>query len=140
VVDADREEMIDPFDARVAKRMKVEAEEELGDYFDRRLILGSAAEVERVWSMADKILQPARFSTSPILLEIILFLKFKNEYWDKRTVAKAISLVQEEDSNERYDKEIAQFWLIERRGRLKQAGVKRKWSLFCVVDFTDNEY
>jgi hypothetical protein len=27
VVDVDREEMVDPFDARVAKRMKVEAEE-----------------------------------------------------------------------------------------------------------------
>jgi hypothetical protein len=37
VVDVDREEMIDPFDARVAKRMKVEAEEELGEY----LIVGS---------------------------------------------------------------------------------------------------
>jgi hypothetical protein len=45
VVDADREEMIDPFDARVAKRMNVEAEEELGDNFDCRFILGSAAEV-----------------------------------------------------------------------------------------------
>jgi hypothetical protein len=75
-------------------------------------ILGSAAEVERVWSMADKILQLARFSTSPYLLEVIFFLKFNNKYWDKRTVAKAISLAQEEDSNERCDKEIAQFGLL----------------------------
>jgi hypothetical protein len=111
-VDADREEMIDPFDARVANRMKVETEEELGDYFDCRFILGSAAEVERVCSMADKILQLARFSTSPYLLEVILSLKFNNKYLDKRTVAKAIRLVQEEDSNERYDKEIAQFGLL----------------------------
>jgi hypothetical protein len=74
-------------------------------------ILGSAAEAER-GSMADKILQPARFSTSPYLLEVILFLNFNNKYWEKRTVAKAISLVQEEDSHERYDKEIAQFGLL----------------------------
>jgi hypothetical protein len=62
--------------------------------------------------MADKILQPARFSTSPYLLEVIHFLKFNNKYWDKRTVSKAISLVQEEDFNERYDKELAQFGLL----------------------------
>jgi hypothetical protein len=56
----------------------------------------------------------ARFSTtgSHIVLEVILLLKFNNNYWDKRTVAKAISLVQEEDSNERYDKENAQFGLL----------------------------
>jgi hypothetical protein len=69
VVDADREEMIDPFDARVAKRMKVETEEELGDGFDCRLILGSAAEVERVRSMADKILQ------LPASVLVLLFLR-----------------------------------------------------------------
>jgi hypothetical protein len=69
VVDVDREEMIDPFDARVAKRMKVEAEEDLGDYFDCRFILGSAAEVEKVWSMADKILQ------LPASVLVILFLR-----------------------------------------------------------------
>jgi hypothetical protein len=57
-------------------------------------------------------IQPVRFSTSPYLLEVILFLKFNNKYWHKRTVAKAIGLVQEEDSNERYDKEIAQFGLL----------------------------
>jgi hypothetical protein len=67
VVDADREEMIDPFDAPVAKRMKGEAEEELGDYFDCRFILGSAAEV---------VSNLPHFSTSPYLLEVILFLKF----------------------------------------------------------------
>jgi hypothetical protein len=54
----------------------------------------------------------ARFSTTHIVLEVILLLKFNNNYWDKRTVAKAISLVQEEDSNERYDKENAQFGLL----------------------------
>jgi hypothetical protein len=66
-------------------RMKVESEEEMGDYFDCRFILGSLVKVERVWSMADKILQPSRFSTCPYLLEVILFLKFNNKYWDSQS-------------------------------------------------------
>jgi hypothetical protein len=112
VVDLDLEEPIDLFDARVAKKLKVEAEEQLGEYFDCSFILGSAAEVERVWSTADQILKPARFSTSPYLLEAILFLKYNSKYWDTRTVVKAIQLLQEKNSTERYEKDVSRYGLL----------------------------
>jgi hypothetical protein len=65
-----------------------------------------------VWSTADQILKPARFSTSPYLLEAILFLKYNSKYWDKRTIDKAIQLLQEQNSNERYEKDLARFGLL----------------------------
>jgi hypothetical protein len=49
------------------------------------------AEIERLWSAAEKVLSPARFSTHPTLLESILFS------------SSAIKLVKEEDSSKRYD-------------------------------------
>jgi hypothetical protein len=57
-------------------------------------------------------LQPARFSTHPIQLEAILLLKCNRKYWSKSTVAQAIKMVKEEDSNERYKKEVGRFGVL----------------------------
>jgi hypothetical protein len=70
----------------------------MGEYRKCDFILGSAAEIERVWSAAEKVLRPARFSTHPSLLESILFLQFN---WSKFTVSESIKLVKEEDSSKR---------------------------------------
>jgi hypothetical protein len=96
----------------VCSNLKVNAEEQLGEYFVCSLILGRAAEIQRVWSTAEQILKPARFSTSPSLLEDILFLKYNFKYWDKRTVVKVIQLLQEQNSSERYEKDVARFGLL----------------------------
>ena len=54
-------------------------------------VLGSVAEVERVWSMAKHLLGDLRHSMSPIILEALLFLRFNERFWDAELVAKAVS-------------------------------------------------
>ena len=55
------------------------------------IILGSAAEVERLWSIAKHMLCNNRKSLSPILFADLLFLKVYKSYWDLELVATAIS-------------------------------------------------
>jgi hypothetical protein len=40
-----------------------------------------------------KFSSPARFSTHPVLVEAILFLRFNKKYWTQFTVSQAVSLV-----------------------------------------------
>jgi hypothetical protein len=96
----------------IHKKRKERAEERYGEYHKADFILGSAAEIERVWSSAEKILTPARLSTHPIQLEVILFLKYSKKYWNKSTIVQAIKLLKEEDSNERYKKEKGRFGVL----------------------------
>jgi hypothetical protein len=93
----------------IHKKRKERAEEGNDEFHKADFILGSAAEIERVWSSAEKILTPARFSTHPIQLEVILFLKYNKKYWNKSTVVQAIKLLKQEDRNERYKKEMGRF-------------------------------
>jgi hypothetical protein len=72
------------------------------------------AEIERVWSSAEKILTPARYSTHPIQLEAILLLKYNRKYLSNSTVAQTIKMVKEEDSNERYKKEVGRFGALDK--------------------------
>ena len=44
-------------------------------------LLGSAAEVERLWTMAPKILTKERYSTSPFLFELMMCLKYNRDLW-----------------------------------------------------------
>lgn len=101
------------YNERIDKKRKERADEQYGDYRNCDFILGSAAEIERVWSAAEKILTSDRFRTHPILLETILFLRFNKKYWNKHTVMQAIKLVKEDDSNERYEKEVGSFGLLD---------------------------
>ena len=75
-----------------------------GTYHNCDFILGSSAEIERVWSMAEKLMHKSRYSTAPNLLEAILFLKYNKDYWDLSMVASAVRLVKEENSETRYEK------------------------------------
>lgn len=54
-------------------------------------ILGSAAEVERLWSISKHILCDNRKTLTPILFEALLFLKVNKSYWNLELVAKAMS-------------------------------------------------
>ena len=54
-------------------------------------ILGSAAEVERLWSLAENILTDGRMSITPLMLETILFLKVNRRFWDATSVSRAMN-------------------------------------------------
>lgn len=52
-------------------------------------ILGSVAEVERLWSIAGNILSNNRKKMSPLFFESLLFLKVNRNYWDLALVLEA---------------------------------------------------
>ncbi len=55
----------------------------------KHCVLGSAAEVERVWSMAGHVLTQHRASMSPLLFEIIMYLKYNARLWGFEDVIEA---------------------------------------------------
>ncbi len=59
-------------------------------YVNCDFILGSAAEVERLWSVAKNILKDNRKSMTPLLFEALLFLKVNNSYWGLELVCEAV--------------------------------------------------
>ena len=59
------------------------------DCFD--YVIGSAAVVERLWSVARYILTTNRSSLSPVLFEALLFLRSNRTLWDVRTSAEGAS-------------------------------------------------
>ena len=63
-------------------------------YVNCDYILGSAAEVERLWSLASYVLQDHRSSMTPMNLEALLFLKVIIEFWDVNTVDQACQDLQ----------------------------------------------
>ena len=70
-------------------------------YMDCGFILGSVAEVERVWSIAKHLLGDVRHKMAPMMLEALLFLRFNERFWDEQLVAKAISHARTERAKKR---------------------------------------
>lgn len=76
---------------RVAKRLKSDRETDDDNlYINCDFILGSAAEVERLWSIAKNVLTDGRSCLHPIQFEALMFLRMNREWWDKKDVAAAI--------------------------------------------------
>jgi hypothetical protein len=50
---------------------------------------GSAAEAERLWSMAGHVLTEHRASWSPLIFELIMYLKYNNRLWNLSDVIEA---------------------------------------------------
>ena len=73
----------------------------IDEYVDCSFIIGSAAEIEQVWSFAEYILNNFRTRMSPMLLEALLFLKVNYDFWDLSLVAKAIKEVDQDSQNAR---------------------------------------
>ena len=63
-------------------------------------VIGSAAEVERLWSMARYTLTTTRSIMSPIVFEAILFLRMNRVLWDERTVMYASAEVRADQKDE----------------------------------------
>jgi uncharacterized protein YcbK (DUF882 family) len=62
----------------------------LGDYIDCRNFYGSAADVERLWSVAAYILTNQRRAMTPQLFEALIFLKTNHQFWDLTMVVDAV--------------------------------------------------
>eukprot|EP00171_Calliarthron_tuberculosum_P012024 IDg12024t1 len=59
-------------------------------YINCDFIIGSVAEVERLWSIAGNILCDNRMRMTPLLFEALVFLKVNKKYWDLNLVRKAM--------------------------------------------------
>jgi hypothetical protein len=91
--------------ARVNKHQKRDVEKG-EECTNSDFILGSAAEIERVWSHGDLILKKSRRNMSrPILFETLLFLKVNRLYWDVSTVAAASRAIKEDRAFQRLEHE-----------------------------------
>jgi len=55
----------------------------------KHCVLGSAAEVERVWSMAGHVLTEHRSSLSPYVFELIMYLKYNSRLWGLKDMVNA---------------------------------------------------
>ena len=73
-------------------------------YINLDFILGSVAEVERLWSMAYYILVKNRQKMSPVVFEAIVFLKINKDMWEECDVIEAIS----RQRSARVDQQIAE--------------------------------
>jgi len=69
-------------------------------------IIGSAAEVERLWSIARYILTTSRTKMAPIVFEAILFLRMNRALWDERTVMEALVAVRADQKDEHLKKKL----------------------------------
>lgn len=84
---AGNEEQKLTFKQKLAKRQKLEAP---GKYICADFVLGSVAEVERVWSMAKFIMSDKRNSLKPLMFEALMFLKYNARFWGDQLIAEAM--------------------------------------------------
>ena len=76
----------------------------LSPYINVNFICGSAAEVERLWSIAKYILSNTRSRLTPNLFQALMFLKINQEYWDCRSVQQAYTEARKQAQSERVKK------------------------------------
>ena len=81
------------------------------DCFDH--VIGSAAEVERLWSIERYILTTTRSTLEPILFEALLFLRANGTLWNIRTVQKALLAVRDDLKSDRLKKKLAEVAVAE---------------------------
>ena len=69
-------------------------------------MIGIAAEVERLWSIARYILTTSRTKMAPIIFEAILFLRMNHALWDEKTVMEALAAVRADQKDESLKKKL----------------------------------
>ncbi len=72
-----------------AKKQKTKESSGQSDYIDCNFITGSAAVVKSLWSMYDAFNSKRRRGMSPIMVEMILFLKKNRDLWGIDNIARA---------------------------------------------------
>ena len=75
------------------------------NYGDLAFILGSAAVVERLWSISDNLIDGERNKTSPILLEALLYLRDNRLYWDDQMIQAAFNETRSQRVRQRLDED-----------------------------------
>ena len=68
-------------------------------------ILGSAAVVERLWSIVDRLIDGERNNTSPLLMEALLFLRANIIYWDKELMRTAFNAIRIQIATQKMEEE-----------------------------------
>ena len=87
---------------RIKKRKAGVFEADLSSpYRNADFICGSAAEVERLWSIAKNVLTNNRSRLTPAMFETLLFLKTNDEYWDIQSVQEAYTRARNNTQNSR---------------------------------------
>jgi len=71
------------------------------NYMNTSFVLGSTAELERLWSIAKNILTNNRQETTPLVFESILFLNVNKTYLNEYTVKEAMGEVTSERESQR---------------------------------------
>ncbi len=66
------------------------------NYIDCNFILGSVAEVERVFSFAKYVLSDNRRCMTPQPFQALMFLKINSRFWDAALVEEAIGEARKE--------------------------------------------
>ena len=65
------------------EQLKIKSTNDIQDYGCLYFIVGSAAVVERLWSIADKLIDGDRNNTTPLLMEILLHLFENRTFWNE---------------------------------------------------------
>lgn len=70
-------------------------------YVNCDFVFGSAAEVERLWSISAYVLADHRQAMSPQMFEALVFLRTNSDFWDLQLVCKALTMVHNETLTKR---------------------------------------
>ncbi len=82
--------------------LKKSKKDDMNDkYRNCDFVLGSVAEVERLWSIAKSILGTQRMHMTPITLEALLFLRMNKRYWDLSLASTAMAQSRSNRTNNR---------------------------------------
>lgn len=77
-----------PIYKQLNKRRKFDDNDQ---FISADFVLGSVAEVDRIWSIEKYILSNARNRLNPHIFEALLSLKYNRHFWGDKLVALAIS-------------------------------------------------
>ena len=99
----------------IAARKKRKAHEMLGvsKYVNLDFIMGSAAVVEQLWSKSDCVFTKRRAGLSPLVFEMIMFLKENRDLWSIYDVAEADDRLKLKNRKSRAEKKIANNTVLE---------------------------
>jgi uncharacterized protein YcbK (DUF882 family) len=86
------------------KRSNSSQEEPESAYENLDFFLGSAAEIERLWSKAKYAMAYHRKKMSPQLFEILMCLKYNDQFWDDVLIVQAYRNARDQKITKRYEK------------------------------------
>lgn len=92
----------------IAQALGKSSNKESSECINCDFILGSAAEVERLWSVCDNILTDQRKRMTPQLFEALAFLRLNKRFWNQKHVSLAMAMASTELSRKRAERDSVQ--------------------------------